>query len=257
MSIYQHFRPEEKEFIDSAIHWVQQVRNSYAPKLTDFLDPRERQILISLMGNNEEVQIQFFGGAVGAERQRALLYPDYYSLELSDFQLSLYEISYPKKFITLNHRQILGTLMSLGLKREKFGDIILNDEHAQFIAAEGIGHYLAVNLEKIGKAAITIKQIPFTDIASVEENWLEQNYTVSSLRLDTVIATTLHLSRQKAQLLISSGKVKVNFKQAEKTSDECQVGDTISIRGFGRCKVISIDGKTKKDNWKITIGKKK
>ena len=52
----------------------------------------------------------------------------------------------------------------------------------------------------------------------VEESWIEHNYTVSSLRLDTVVATAFNISRQKAQALIGSGKTKVNFKQVEKIS---------------------------------------
>lgn len=257
MSIYQHFRPEEKDYIDQALNWIEQVKYSYAPKLTDFLDPRQQQIISILLGHDEEVKIETSGGIEGAERQRALLFPDYYSLEQTDFQICLYEIVYPKKFITLEHRQILGTLMSLGLRREKFGDILIQNDQIQFVAAEEIGTYVTVNLDKIGKASITIKEIPFTEIIQVDESWIEHNYTVSSLRLDTVVATAFNISRQKAQALIGSGKAKVNFKQIEKISLDCQVCDTISVRGFGRCKIISVNGQSKKDKWKITLGKKK
>lgn len=257
MSMYQHFRPEEKEFIDHALNWIGQVKNAYSLKLTDFLDPRQQQIISSLVGNDADIHVGFFGGADGVERKRSLLFPDYHSLAESDFHLCLYEVVYPKKFVKLEHRDILGTLMSLGLKREKFGDILIQNEHVQFVAAAEIDTYLTVQLEKVGKAAVTIKKIPFSEMIQVDEHWIEQHVTVSSLRLDTVLATSLNLSRQKAQALIGSGKVKVNFKQTEKTSEDCQIGDTISIRGFGRCKLIAIDGKSKKDKWKITIGKKK
>ncbi len=257
MSIYQHFRPEEKEFIDQALNWIEQVKYSYAPKLTDFLDPRQQQIIGSLLGHGDGVKIEFFGGASGLERKRALLFPDYYSPERSDFQLCLFEIIYPKKFITLDHRQVLGTLMSLGLKREKFGDILIENDQVQFIAAEEIETYITVSLEKVGKASVAIQKLPFTKMIQVEESWGEHHYTVSSLRLDVILATALNISRQKAQALIGSGKVKVNFKQTEKTSADCEVGDTISIRGFGRCKIISINGQSKKEKWKITLGKKK
>ena len=257
MSIYQHFRPEEKEFIDHTLNWMEQVKNSYAPKLIDFLDPRQQQIISSLLGLDDEVRIEFFGGVEGAERKRALLFPDYYSPEQSDFQLCLFEMIYPKKFITLDHRQVLGTLMSLGLKREKFGDILIHNDRVQFVAAEEIETYLTVNLEKVGKATVAIKKLPFAEMIHVEDSWVEHNYTVSSFRLDTILATALNVSRQKAQALIVSGKVKVNFKPLEKISAECQVGDTISVRGFGRCKIISMNGQSKKDKWKISLGKKK
>ena len=114
-----------------------------------------------------------------------------------------------------------------------------------------------MSLEKVGKASVAIQKLPFTKMIQVEESWGEHHYTVSSLRLDVILATALNISRQKAQALIGSGKVKVNFKQTEKTSADCEVGDTISIRGFGRCKIISINGQSKKEKWKITLGKKK
>ncbi|MFJ7856913.1 RNA-binding protein [Peribacillus sp. NPDC097206] len=257
MSIYQHFRPEEKEFIDQAMNWIDQVRDSYAPKLSDFLDPRQQEILTSLLGNKQDVLLQFHGGSDFVERKRALIYPDYYSPESSDFNISLYDISYPKKFVTLEHRQILGTLMSLGVKREKFGDIIVTEEQVQFIATGEMDSYLTGNLDKIGNASVTIKRIPIEDILVVKDNWEEQVTTVSSLRLDSVLSAVLNISRQKAQTLISSGKTKVNFKQTESVSEECREGDTLSIRGFGRCKITSIDGKTKKDKWRISLGRKK
>ena len=257
MSIYQHFRPEEKEFIDQAMNWIDQVRDSYAPKLSDFLDPRQQEILTSLLGNKQDVLLQFNGGSDFVERKRALIYPDYYSPESSDFNISLYDISYPKKFVTLEHRQILGTLMSLGVKREKFGDIIVTEEQVQFIATGEMDSYLMGNLDKIGNASVTIKRIPNEDILVVKDDWEEHVTTVSSLRLDSVLSAVLNISRQKAQTLISSGKTKVNFKQTESVSEECREGDTISIRGFGRCKITSIDGKTKKDKWRISLGRKK
>ncbi|MGE7601879.1 RNA-binding protein [Peribacillus sp. NPDC097675] len=257
MSIYQHFRPEEKEFIDQAMNWIDQVRDSYAPKLSDFLDPRQQEILNSLMGSNQDVLLRFNGGSEFVERRRALIYPDYYSPEPSDFNISLFDISYPKKFVTLEHRQILGTLMSLGVKREKFGDIIVTEEQIQLIAAGEMDSYLTGNLDKIGSASVTIKRIPIEDILMVKESWEEHVTTVSSLRLDSILSAVLNISRQKAQTLISSGKTKVNFKQTENVSEECREGDTLSIRGFGRCKITSIDGKTKKDKWRISLGRQK
>ncbi|AMM92387.1 RNA-binding protein [Peribacillus simplex] len=257
MSIYQHFRPEEKDFIDQAMNWIDQVKNSYAPKLSDFLDPRQQEILTSLLGNDPDAKLQFNGGSDFVERKRVLIYPDYYSPEPSDFNISLYDISYPKKFVTLEHRQILGTLMSLGVKREKFGDIIVTEEHIQFIAAGEMDLYLTGNLEKIGSASVSIKRLPIENIIQVNEKWEEQVTTVSSLRLDSVLSSVLNMSRQKTQALITSGKVKVNFKQTENVSEECREGDTLSIRGFGRCKIASIDGKTKKDKWRISLGRQK
>ena len=257
MNIYQHFRPEEKEFIDHALGWVEAVKQNYSPRLTDFLDPREQQILLALVGNDATALLQFFGGSEVVERKRALIYPDYYAPEEADYHLTLYEISYPKKFISLEHRHVLGTLMSLGLKREKFGDILVDGQNIQFIAAAEIDDYLTANLEKMGKASVSIKKLSLSEIIVKQESWEDQSHTVSSLRLDALLAAFTNLSRQKAQTLLAAGKVKVNFKSTEQGSMECREGDTLSVRGFGRAKILSIDGKTKKDKWRISIGRKK
>jgi RNA-binding protein YlmH len=89
------------------------------------------------------------------------------------------------------------------------------------------------------------------------EHWEEDTITVSSLRLDTALSGIHHLSRQKSQILIGQGLVKVNWMTIESPSFECQTGDLISARGHGRVKILSIEGKTKKEKWRITIGKQK
>ncbi|MEW9108775.1 RNA-binding protein [Cytobacillus gottheilii] len=257
MSIYQHFRPEEKEFIDQVLNWRNQVESTYAGKLTDFLDPREQQIVKSLIGENAEIKYAFFGGYSGAERKRAFLYPDYHQIEEEDFQISLFEVEYAKKFVTIEHPQVLGSLMSLGLKRAKFGDILIQNDVVQLIVSKEIESYISLQLESIGRASINLKQIPLSDAKTPEEQWQESALTCSSLRLDAVLAAIFNISRQKAQTFISSKLVKVNWTVIENPSFECREGDMISARGFGRAKMMGIEGKTKKDKWRIVAGKQK
>ena len=72
------------------------------------------------------------------ERKRAFLYPEYYQVHEDDFKITLYKVEYPQKFISITHPQVLGSLMSLGLKRAKFGDIILSGDQVQFYCAEEV-----------------------------------------------------------------------------------------------------------------------
>ncbi|KPD01215.1 hypothetical protein LR69_00372 [Geobacillus sp. BCO2] len=62
MELYQHFRKEEHPFIDQVLEWKEMVSRQYAPKLTDFLDPREQQIVQSIAGGAEDVRA-FFSAA--------------------------------------------------------------------------------------------------------------------------------------------------------------------------------------------------
>ncbi|WP_108669769.1 RNA-binding protein [Peribacillus acanthi] len=257
MSIYQHFRAEEKEFIDQVLEWKEYVSSAYTHKLTDFLDPREQQIVQSLIGKEDDVRVTFYGGSDDSERKRALLYPDYFQPEVDDFAITVFEVKYPKKFVTLEHRQVLGTIMSLGLKREKFGDVILQGDRIQFIAAAEIESYVENNLDKVGKAGISLEKVSLDAVIQSDQQWQELVFTASSMRLDVLISSMTNLSRQKSQMLIEGKRVKVNHKLIENTSFECGEGDVFSVRGFGRFKIISIDGKTKKDKWRIQAGKQK
>ncbi|WP_428908724.1 RNA-binding protein [Niallia sp. Krafla_26] len=256
MSIYQHFRPEERGFIDQVLNWKEYVEERYAPKLTDFLDPREQQIVNSIVGG-QNTRIAFFGGTDDTERKRAFLYPDYYELTEDDFQITLFEVKYPSKFITLTHPQVLGSLMSIGIKREKFGDILLSEQKIQFFCAGEIADYVRLEVKSMGKATIELIAQPLSQAIIQKEQWDEVLMTVSSLRLDVMISNIYQISRQKSQTLIQSGLVKVNWKTIENPSFECGVGDTLSVRRFGRSKILSFDGLSKKEKWKILIGKQK
>jgi RNA-binding protein YlmH len=147
--------------------------------------------------------------------------------------------------------------MSLGLKRGKFGDILMKDGRVQFFSSTEIGDYIKSNLESIGRASIRLKEVDLKEAITVDDLWMEQDITVSSLRLDTIISGIHHISRQKSQLFIQQGLVKVNWTSIENHSFECAVGDLLSVRGYGRVKILSIEGRTKKDKWRIVVGKQK
>src|SRR5699024_11210228 len=112
MSIYQHFRKHEHQFVDQVLSWKEQVERTFTPYVTDFLDPRERHILASLIGyTNEDVQYGFYGGATHVERQRAIIAPYYEEITEADFEITLLEATFPEKFVTLKHRDVLGTFV--------------------------------------------------------------------------------------------------------------------------------------------------
>ncbi|OQR57930.1 RNA-binding protein [Bacillus sp. CDB3] len=252
MSIYEHFRPDEEVFVDKVLEW-KQAAEYHQVKLTDFLDPRQQQIVSMVIGQGE-VAVRFDGAMPESERKRALIYPDYLELNEEEFQIEVLEIDYPSKFYTLEHRQILGAFMSLGLTREKCGDILLQENRAQIAVAKEVGSYIEMNLQSIGKVKVSLTPVQAEQILRVGEKWGEKSGTVSSLRLDVLLAEMLHISRQKVQPLIKGGLVKVNWKTVEQTAYECFPGDVFSVRGYGRSKIFSVEGKTKRDKWRILYG---
>lgn len=97
-----------------------------------------------ICGSYEDLNVSFYGGP-NAERKRAIIAPNYYEPKESDFDLTLMEIDYPEKFVTLKHQHILGTLMSLGIEREQVGDIIVN-ERIQFVLTSRLESFIMLEL---------------------------------------------------------------------------------------------------------------
>lgn len=254
MGIYQHYREQEHPFINLVLSWKEEVERSYRAKLTDFLDPREQQILESLIGTtNEDIQLQFFCGNSDSERKRAIIAPYYEEIKGEDFQLTLVEATYNDKFISLKHGDVLGAFLSLGITRNKLGDIFVTEGQLQIIVAEEIADYITANLTSVKNATIKPYKQLFEYLIEKEMNWVEDERTVSSLRLDVVLKEIHRISRKDASSLLSKKVVKVNFKVVEQGTFILYEGDLISVRGKGRSKLVSINGRTKKDKYRITI----
>jgi RNA-binding protein YlmH len=254
MSIYQHYRPEEHEFVDRAVRWKTETSERYSPKLTDFLDPREQEIIKTIVGTDTDVRLSLWGGSSFSERKRALLFPDYYQVSQEDYQLVYYDIVYPSKFTTIEHRDVLGALMNIGVKRNKYGDILISGDKVQFVCAAEISGFIELNLTKIGKSGVKLLHIKENELIEIKTDYDERNGTVSSLRLDVIVAEVYNLSRSKATPLIQQGRVKLNHKITDQVAREVIEGDELSVRGFGRSKLIAIEGMTKKEKWRIRYG---
>ncbi|MEK4629633.1 RNA-binding protein [Solibacillus sp. FSL R7-0682] len=254
--LIQHFRKDEQPFIEQVMGWQREVEDRYAPKLTDFLDPRQRFIVESIINQSDDLNVFTEGVFEQPERKRMLIAPSYLQPSEEDFQIAIYTISYPSKFIQLRHPDVLGALLSVGIDRSKFGDIRLSEHTIQFAIATEIADYVRANLISIGKAKVHVEEVNGTmPLIQNEEQWNESSYTVSSMRLDVVLGTVANISRQKSQNLINAGKVKVNWTVREAVAFELQEGDIISARGFGRLKVIMTEGRTKKDKIRLQVGR--
>lgn len=255
-NVLQHFRKEEQPFIEQVVSMMREVEDRYAPKLTDFLDPRQQFIVDSIRRQYEDIGSSAEGALEDAERRRVLLFPSYYAPSDSDSSMRVVEVHYPTKFVTLKHKDVLGSMMSLGIDRSKFGDIRVHDGAIQFVVALEVLDYVRANFIAIGKVKVQINDVDNPlDYFSQQEKWTTETLTVSSLRLDTVIASVFNISRQKSASLIQSGKVKVNWSEKDQVSLELQELDLLSIRGHGRVKLIMVEGRTKKDKIRLQIGR--
>ncbi|UOQ85504.1 RNA-binding protein [Gracilibacillus salinarum] len=255
MDLYQHFRKEEYPFIDQVLSWREEVTTRYQRKLIDFLHPREQRILRSIIGNDEELSLSFDGGWDHAERQRAILAPYYEEIADSDFELELLQATFPDKFVSIEHRDVLGAFLSAGIKRKKIGDIVIHDNVIQILVTEDISAYLIANITGIKKAGIQFERTALSERLISQDQWQSRTATCASLRLDLLIKEMYQMSRQQALILIKKGFVKVNFQTIEQPAFTLEEADMVSVRGKGRSRISELQGMTKKDKYRINYEK--
>lgn len=252
-AIYQHFSNDDIPFIDKGLEWIKRVEDTYTPVLTSFINPHQEQILRILAGTYG-IACQSSGDFLQTESVRVLLYPDYFEPEIADFEIALLDISYSSKFEQLTHGKILGTIINqLGIDRKLFGDILVDEKRAQIFVNRKFIPLFQDGIRKIGKLPVSLEERPFTDRILSKIDYREREILVSSFRLDALLSSALKLSRNQASQLIEKKSVQVNYHLVEKSDYQVAVGDLISVRKFGRLKIVKDNGQTKKDKIKLSI----
>ena len=153
----------------------------------------------------------------------------------------------------LSHRDILGSLMGMGIVREKVGDILVSPESADLIVLDTVADFLLSSWNSAGRARLTVTEIPAAHLHIPEVRCEEVRDTVSSLRLDAVCSTGFRMARGKAVDMISSGHVQVNWRPCTKADKLLTEGDTVSARGFGKFQLAAVGGVTKKGRTAIVV----
>ena len=226
-----------------------------APVATDFLDPRERELSREILHYLPEVKVLSFGGYRGAERQRLVIIPAFYLSEAVEPPLAYLSIRPATKGrkhtaeasdALFTHRDVLGSILGLGLKRGKIGDLLLTAEEAQAVVGEEIGEFIRTNLAKVGAIGVTVETIDPEQLNIPVERVKEIRGAVASLRLDAVAGLGYGVSRSRMAREIKMAKVKVNWRPVTDSDYKVAVGDVLSILGRGRVEVAEVGGATKK-----------
>ena len=215
---------------------------------TCFLDPAEQLDVRNIL---KGIPHFLFGGFDEAERKIGVIGKDVYDEEMSNLLCAIRITSNEQ----LQHRSVLGSTLGLGISREKIGDIIINEKVADVIVQKEILEFLINNLTRVGREKVTIKKIGFDDVLQLERKNKELNVTVASLRLDAVVSASLGLSREKSSSLIEGERVNVNYKLVTSTKKQVNEADLISVRGYGRIKVVEILGESRSGRIKLKINK--
>lgn len=242
---------EKKQLAKKLLDKIEKVLLNHTVESTDFLDPYEREIFKSILNRFSDINYLEYGGLESSERKIISIYQDYYNFEEEDYEIKALELyDYHSSF---NHRDFLGSVLALGIVRQKIGDILVHNDRTQLILKREVADYVYYNLHRIGNERIKVRNINLEEIEEIDIQFIEKQDTISSPRLDNLVSSAFNLPRKDSQILIIGDKVKVNWKEINKTSYEIEEGDLISVRGYGRFTLHSTGGLTRKNRINVTV----
>lgn len=239
-----------KRFVDLS----RQAEQKDIVLFSDFLNLNELNIFrqgISELYSGYET----FGGYELSERQMIAFIPDALCYAW-DYPIACLKITpLNKKFAEiLSHRDVLGSLMNLGIERSKLGDILVNEEEIYVFCLENIAGFLMDELTRIRHTVVKCEQIRQDSFTFELKKELVEGI-ITSNRLDNVIACVCKTSRSQASQWIKGGKVFLNNRQTLQTTVECKPGELISVRSVGRFRFLDSYGETRKGRLKIQYEK--
>lgn len=242
---------DKKEIYTKLIDTVNRVDRTWQEEFTDFLTPDE-QYFLKLFCKDKDIVLNFYGGKSNFERAVALIS----KVELQiDYPVDILKISGNFKFEKINHRDYLGALLSLGIKREKIGDINVFNDGAEVYIHKDLSDYVVFNLNKIKHTGVQISKIDLNSSREREQKLDERNINVASERIDVVVAEVYNLSRSEATKLIKQGNVKVNYIVCDEQSKKLSENDIVSVKGFGRFVYCGFIRNTKSNRLVVLIKK--
>lgn len=238
----------DKELTDGLRELAQRALDRDAPMVSWFLTDQEQELALRL-GRQAGVEAALEGGFADAERRQCCFYP---AGERPRLTLCCLKLSWRKNAPPPGHRDVLGSVLGLGLERKTLGDIRVEDDGAYVIAAQTAARVIESQLLTVGRTQVTTERLEQAPELEREEGTLLQD-TVPSLRLDAVLASGMRTSRGKAAAWIQDGAVQVNHETRTKADSPVAPGDVISIRGFGRLRLDKAGGENRKGRLPITL----
>lgn len=234
---------EERLLVRRVAELAGAVRRDGAPRFTAFLSDREQALALSALHKQQWADFTFEGGHEGAERKLLCLYDG--EAPERPFPAHCLQLEAQHPAAPLTHRDYLGALLSLGLRRECTGDIIVDSEGSAYaFVLDSAAPLVLSELVSVGRCAVRVSEASAPGTAAA--GGTERTASVSSLRLDAVLAAMLHVSRGQAAALIHGGGVSVNHVDTACVHADVYENDVFSIRGHGKFKLSKIGAQSKK-----------
>lgn len=212
------------------------------PMTTLFLTPPQA-LVARAIGGRCGVEAVLSAGYPGGERQLCCYCPPG---EAAVFPIVCLRVDWPSRAQAPTHRDLLGSLMALGMDRATLGDILAWPDHALIFALPPMVGLIVQGLTQAGGTAVTASCVEALAGIEPPEDYTALHDTVASLRLDNILAAGMGTARGKTLEWIAQGRVSVNHEPTQHTDAKLKAGDLISIRGYGRLKLQEVGAPTRK-----------
>ncbi len=243
--------PEERQLLARVCDQMEHAQRG-VPACTPFLSTAQQECAQRLIAAAGSPRHLWAGGFPDAERKVCAFLPDWQ--EEGDWEPPFTALRCRwQSGDKLTHRDFLGSILGQGIDREKVGDILVGREACDILVFRELCPYLLQNLTGAGRARLRVEEIPLSDIEPPEKQVKVVRDTVSSLRLDAVLATGFSTSRGKAADFISAGRVELNHRPCVKADRTVSEGDVMTCRGLGKCVLKEVSGLSKKGRTMIVM----
>ena len=236
---------EDKLLLARILDKYEQMERRGIPTATVFLSQRE-QVLAQALLNTAGIRSGycFDGGYDDAERKILTFLPEW--AENGNDEIAFVRAAFHGADSALTHRDILGSLMGLGITRETVGDILVSPHSADVAVLPKVAECLLRDWDSAGRVRLGVSQIQREELSCPPVSVKEVSDTVSSLRLDAVVSAAFSMSRGKAADLIAAGTVALDHVACVKCDKTVVQGSTITARGFGKAVVRECSRVSKK-----------
>ena len=254
-------RQEDKICLSQVLDKIEFSKTRNKIETTDFLDMYQISLVENFLKKIKFTEYKLYGGYEDAERKILLIYPEKYNEEMLKKNYSkiikiIRIVLDEEEKGKYSHRNYLGGIVKLGLKREKVGDILVSDDGADIIVKEEFSEILKEQLATLTRFKNSHINIEEIDKIKKKEIKVEKiKIIVPSLRLDNIVSDLAKTSRNKAATIINQERVFVNGQNETKLSKQIKMGDIITIRGKGRFIVKDADGTTRSGRTVLIIEK--
>ena len=128
----------------------------------------------------------------------------------------------------LRHQDILGTLYSLNISDEMFGDVVIWNNRYFIIILSSIDNYIKSNLTSIRNSKVELIEKDPYYLKDYKQEYEECIIIVPSIRVDVIVSKIINSSRSNALEKIKNGDIYLNYELLTKPTYMLKENDQLT-----------------------------